>query len=202
MDSVWYTTSDWSASRCLSRLPKWRNLIEDSTRWSQLFLIAVLCGENTRNFIIEWSQWQTHEMDKRHNNTIRNNGNTKIQTSGPFWANKEKILRQSDRRWSDIVKSATLWAIDHNGKHRTLKLEELGDWSLLGGHLSDQLDVDACLEETVNITPWHRLFDNQGAVHKWNHHFQRNHNWAKFLQKENKENGGWTFWSRIGEGRS
>ena len=36
-------------------------------------------------------------------------------------------VNQLDRCWSDIVKSATLWAIDHNGKHRTLKLEELGD---------------------------------------------------------------------------
>ena len=44
-------------------------------------------------------------------------------------------------------------AIDHDGKHRTLKLEELGDWSLLGGHLSDQLDVDVRLEDTVDNPP-------------------------------------------------
>ena len=49
-------------------------------------------------------------------------------------ANLEKILRQSDRCWSDIMKSATLWAIDHNGKHRTLKLVKFKFKNIVQGH--------------------------------------------------------------------
>ena len=45
---------------------------------------------------------------------------------GPFWQIKRRYCINQHQCWSDIVKSATLWAIDHNGKHRTLKLEELG----------------------------------------------------------------------------